>query len=184
MLLIGYADITDLTDFSLDKISCCLRSKYIESIVDEKRKRQCYYAWLLLSKMLLQLNININSLDFNVKEGKWYCINSNIFFNISHSNNIVAVSLSDETDNAVDVQVCRESILKTAKKYCKNQLKKIENMSDILACTQAWTLFELGYKGNFENKVSFETKDKLQNSYILSFSYKNKIDYSVKNYTL
>ncbi len=67
----------------------------IESINNEKVKAQKFYAWKLLEFAILNsFGYLMDELKFTKSEnGKWLC--DKFYFSISHSDNLVAVSLSN-----------------------------------------------------------------------------------------
>ena len=183
MLYIGYVDILNNSDnLIIDEDFSLLREKYINSINDFKRKKQSYYAWKLLAKMLKDIGFNIRNYDIiMLKNGKWVCSGNHFYFNLSHSKNIVAVSLSVDSNNAIDVEFVQE---RNYRIIYKNQRNISLDMSDIINSTELCTIKELEYKGNFQYKKSSLIQDELGNDYVLSFSYELNKNFNIKKYTL
>ncbi len=78
------------------------RYEEILACQNEKVKSQKYWAWKLLEKALKeQYNVSINDLSFKKVYTKW--ITENFYFSISHSNNILALSLGKK-ENGIDIE--------------------------------------------------------------------------------
>ena len=174
MLIIGYADVSSLniSNFNYEDF-CKQRIEYLSTITDPKRKKQSFFVWRLLLNVIGEFGLDPSKLIFNkTSSGKWVC-DRGLFFCLSHSDDIVAVSVSDDLLNSIDVQVCKPSIIATVKKINKNNAINSKFMSDIIDATKHWTLFELKTKGLFECVDSFVIKDLNGLDYVLSYTFKN-----------
>ena len=173
MMKLYWSDILDL-NFPSNNVDCLSleRIKYLESIKNEKRKKQSYFVWKLLEYVL---GINNISCEFLVNEnGKWQAKNNEIYFSLSHSENIVAVVIDDNIVG-VDIEKVDEKINKIKKKILTNI------PTDVSTCelTRLWTENESRYKSckDFYTN-SWIILDKLSNKYVLTVSsnYKSCCD--------
>lgn len=130
---ISLAEVSNLDLSSFPKE----RLQYVESISDPLRKKQSILVWKLL-QYVFKLNGYIN-LDFCQKNDKWVAYDSKISFSLSHSFNVVAVSICDNCSVGVDVERCDEKILKLSKKLSTND-------SNVDTLTRIWTEKESVYK--------------------------------------
>ena len=84
------------------KIHCKSRQIEIDSCTNQKVKLQKFYAWSLLEFGAKELGFEPKLINFSKnKNGKWSC--NQFYFSISHSNNIVAVAISDKPIG-IDIQ--------------------------------------------------------------------------------
>jgi phosphopantetheinyl transferase len=160
----------DVTDFDVNQDALHVanqeRTNYIKSITNKNRKLQSYFVWRLLE---FALNCEGITCDFSVDEkGKWFATNNEIFFSLSHSKNIVAVSISN-SEVGVDVENINDKILNVKRKFVNKDRKITCEELTIL-----WTEKESKYKSN----QSFRTKtyiitDKNGNKYALSVAAEN-----------
>lgn len=164
MIKILYSDISDYR-FKIEdlNINCNERKVYIESIKDEKRKIQSLLVWRLLEfsiKKFFEKNFS-----FVNEYGKWKVVDGNFNFSITHSNNIVAVCISDAMPVGVDVEMLSEKILKVKTLFDEN--KCFNDEVDYL--TLKWTEKESAFKCTEKGKTfSSHIFDKLNNKYYLS----------------
>jgi phosphopantetheinyl transferase len=134
---------------AFSNLNCLERVKYVNSINDDKRKIQSYYAWKLLEYVVS----DYQGLQFKLNaDGKWIEITNLIKFSISHSENVVAVAISDE-DIGVDVERCNEKTLIIKRRF---NLEEEKDLSLVQNLTLSWTKEESKYKcgvdGRFESK--------------------------------
>ena len=73
----------------------------------EAGKAASYSAWWLLYRTLKESRLPIGSVAFT-DTGKPFFISNSVFFSLSHSKELCAVSVSDRTVG-VDVELCRKS---------------------------------------------------------------------------
>ena len=70
------------------------RQEQIDNIKNSLKKQQSYSAWKLLEYAInTTFNYNFKDLVFTLNNGKWSC--DKCYFSISHSNNFVAVAVSN-----------------------------------------------------------------------------------------
>jgi 4'-phosphopantetheinyl transferase len=163
MLKVYYSDISNcVLDDNLIATLPKERREYVCSINDVNRRKQSLFVWKLLETALKDNDIEASSFT-REKSGEWVSCNSEIKFSLSHSNNIVAVSISD-ANVGVDVERCSEKLLKVKGKLLDN---KLENCSvDLLA--KLWTEKESKYKAKIDGIMSNITIFEGTNKYILS----------------
>lgn len=111
-----------------------------------EKKIISHLAWQLLYDELLNMKINVNELRVeNDSFGRPYFKDSNIYFNISHSNNLIVVGIGNKTFG-LDIEFCkkRNNYLQLLKRIglviVDNQ--KIDNYSFY----SLWTKYEACYK--------------------------------------
>lgn len=91
MLSVFYAIIPD---GKIEKTGNILRDEEICSALNEKVKRQKFFAWKLLQKGLNKLGFNPLDIEFfKSGNGKW--TSNKVNFSISHSEKAVVVAISD-----------------------------------------------------------------------------------------
>ena len=166
MLKIVYGDISfcktdsDLSqsynDFSLE------RAAYVKSIKDDKKRQQSFYVWKLLVKILKE-NFD-KDFEIGVIDGKWYDISGSVNFSLSHSNNIVAVAVSDEVELSIDVEMISDKILQL-----KNNCKYKHIQPNKRSLTTEWTKNECKIKSvNVNEFYHFYIDDEMKNEYVLT----------------
>ena len=146
------------------------RIDYINSITDNRRKNQSYYVWKLLLFALQDLGIT-NKLQFSCKNGKWFIVNSKIHFSLSHSDNIVAVVVSDKSVG-IDVEKVLPKSLKLQKRYQKidKEFDSLDLHEKMLFLTKKWTEEECSFKNpsTFNKVYSTIIKDSIGTEFVLS----------------
>lgn len=146
----------NFNNFSLE------RKAYVKSISNKKRFLQSYYVWELLLKALEELKVNFLD-SFIVNNGKWELKNNGAFFSLAHSKNVVAVSVSTDVNNGVDVQIIDDKIFRI-----KDRLGTDEDLSkeDL---TKKWTEREVKIKNPNSKYFTHEIiTDDASNKYVLS----------------
>ena len=153
MVKVYFTDISNF-DFNTNELPLIYdkqRITYIESINDAKRKKQSFFVWLLL-EYVLRADFNVFKPKFSFVDEKWFLKNSNVKFSITHSENIVAISISDNVQAVgVDVEIVSDKILKLQKLF--NNLNGNVDIKDFL--TIKWTEKESKFKS--QNKNNFST---------------------------
>lgn len=134
MIKLAYCDVSDLdVSESYPHLSEDRKGK-VDNFRFVKDKRLSAGAYLLLKKLLNELNIT-DPIFRTGKYGKAYIVNyKNIYFNLSHSGRFVACAISD-AEVGVDVEYNDSTIdLNIAKHYFFNteyeSIMKSENPSD------------------------------------------------------
>ena len=185
MLSVFYAI---LPDAKIEKTGNIERNTEICSTLNEKVKKQKYFVWQLLLKGLETLNYNLQEIKFFKSEnGRW---SSNaVDFSLSHSENIVAVAISN-MPVGVDVEKFKELNLKLANKILTesemqeflNLEKNEQNVYLIKKWTQKESIFKKSkqtvcrYKQLTENSENLTTtKLELENeTYFISVCHQSK----------
>ena len=136
-------------------------------------------GWYLVEKYLKKdFNINIDEYDIKENEYRKPYIDTDVFFNISHSKNIVSVIISDK-DCGIDIECVRE--LKN-KEALAGRLLLDCNLSDE-EFIKNWTIREAYYKMvgsgidfkklkmplNANDFTTIKLIDSLNNKYLLSY---------------
>ena len=109
------------------------------------------------------------NLDFEIelKNKKPYLKNNPLFFNISHSNSLVALVFC-EFEVGLDVEFMKEKNYSALLKYLKYQPSKNVSKEEFY---QLWTVFEAEYKSKIKEEISsFVFED-----YMVSISYPNSL---------
>ncbi len=163
MVKIIFTDISDYKLNSVDLSSVCENRRfYIESINDEKRKIQSLLVWKLLEYSVKKY-FCLNSFSSTLNNNKWLDSDNKIKFSLTHSNNIVAVAISDSFDVGVDVEMFSERILKLKSYFNENLDDNVELLT--LKWTEKESLYKANIKGTFSSKV---IEDKYGNGYYLT----------------
>lgn len=158
-------DIFDYSHFQKERV------EYIESITDSNRKKQSYYVWKLLLKILSD---NFSGRKFSIvkKNDRWVEKNNAIYFSLSHSKNLVAVSVSNNCDTGIDVELVSDRILKLSKKSIFDKTDY-----DSVAFTKKWTVEECKKKtskpDNFFSEIVF---DDCSDKYVITVCGNEKLE--------
>lgn len=177
MLKVYYSDISNcVLDDNLILTLPHERKVYVSSINDKCRKKQSLFVWKLFEKALELNQIKIDKFNL-LDSGEWVCLNSKIKFSLSHSKNIVAVSISD-FNVGIDVEECSRKLLKVKNKFLLSDNNE-ELSLDLLA--KLWTEKECKYKAKFDGIMSnIMLTDLEENRYILSVCGCERIDNIIK----
>ena len=128
MIKVVYVNVNDLDLNKSYKLLSQYRKDKVDKFRFDKDKKLSCGAYLLLKKLLIERNIT--DPIFKIKKyGKAYIVNhENIYFNLSHSNKIVACAISD-MEVGIDVEYNDPTIdLNIAKHYFYNsEYKNIIN---------------------------------------------------------
>ena len=151
--------IEKIPDKITGQISCKLRLVEIESCKSEKVKRQKTFAWLLLENCAKKLGFQPENIEFSKTcNGKWNC--DKFSFSISHSENYVAVAISDcpiGIDLQKDVEINSDSlakkILQSSELVEFNSLLETQKHDFVL---EKWTQKESIYKMEDVKYFKFE----------------------------
>lgn len=136
-------NINNLSDLNVE-ISSQRKTKVEHfSFIDDKKR--CILAEVLLKKGLKYFNIYDYELIYN-ENNKPYIKDSNIYFNISHSGDYVAIIMSD-VEVGIDIQKIKELKLNIAKRFFhENEYQRIIDEKDVNKQTELfyiyWTMKE------------------------------------------
>lgn len=124
--------------------------KAILELSDETAKMQSIISYFLLLRILKENKIKIENTDFTYENnGKPYFTNSKIKFNISHSENTIAVAISN-SEIGIDVEKIRKinpNLIKWVYSE-KEQKKYFDKILDINFFYKTWTIKESYAKFN------------------------------------
>lgn len=138
--------------FNIDKDICCLeRKKELETIKNDEVKKQKFYVWKLLETALEKyLNYDLQDIKFtHLPNGKWIC--NKCHFSLSHSDNVVAVAISDKPVG-VDIQLQKEiENINLFKKHLlnENEMKRVPNNYLLEAFAMKEAMFKESNEVNF-----------------------------------
>ena len=178
MVKVFYSFISEF-DFDKNLIGSIdsVRAEYLSKITDIKRLAQSFYVWVLLEKSLKDF-FGIFKNEFFVKNNKWSLKSIKPYFSISHSANLIAISISNEYESGIDCQICTEKILRLKEKLNVED-QNVENL------TLEWTKKESFYKFNGEKFVSKTVFDNLDNTFILTVcSNADKVEFEQIDFDL
>ena len=120
MLKVFFSDISGAAGVENAEILCRVRKEYTDGIKEPYRKRQSVLVWKLLEYVFYRY-FSIKDVVFSLdKSGKWTSDQTDLFFSLSHSGNIVAVAVSDSERTGVDVEKVSEKIFKLVNKLLIN----------------------------------------------------------------
>lgn len=180
MLEFEYCDISDMQYNGESILSAHFLNRFYE-YKNEKDKLRVFVSYQILKKMLAEKNIELDKLRIVTENNKpeFDFEDVGLYFNISHSGNIVAVALCD-CPVGIDVQIEKTPNIKLCERYFgkieTNKILKSKNAN--LAYAKHWADYESLIKliNNEEelknpklklNKVSKTLKDKQKNNYAL-----------------
>ena len=100
--------IAFIPDKPVEKVYPPERQEYIQSTSNEVLRNQRYFVWKLLEYALKNsFGFDFKEMKFNLnKQGRWEC--DKCYFSLSHSNNVVAVAVSD-SPVGVDIEFMERS---------------------------------------------------------------------------
>lgn len=124
--------------------------EYVDKTKNEKAKRERIYAYSTLLLSLKKLFSIDNPIILKNENGKPYILGSKVYFNISHSDGVAVVAISDEGEVGIDVQspVCEEK----EKRLCTRFLNNIEIKNDCFSIS--YFLCENGELRKFTPELS------------------------------
>lgn len=183
MRKIYYTDISNinLSDLNLDIISKRKLNK-TKLILNELKKIQTLSAYLLLRYAFKKLGIDLNNYEITNLNGKPIIKDLDYHFNITHSKNIVAVIISNETVGIDCEYIDLNKDLAKVSKYALSKEEYLEFLNTLDKYSyfyKKWVIKEayfkmmgIGLSKKFKDITLashvFEIKDSLNNSYYLS----------------
>ncbi len=155
----------DISNFKIDNNDIenfpTFRKEYLFSITDENRKKQSFFVWKLLD-FAFKHNLPDDNYEFVNENGKISIKNNKFYLSLSHSRNMVAVSISNNAVG-VDVQIVENKILKIKEKITNNLTADVEYLTRLWVNKES--LYKAGVEGGFFNNIIF---DNYGNKYVLS----------------
>lgn len=148
------------------------RKNYINRLKGN-RKIISYLSWLFLKEIVLkEYNLNVDELNLSYNEYNKPLFKE-FFFNISHSNNVIAIGISNK-EIGVDVQLVSDSINFLLKEV-KKDLNKYELTKLFSASEAYYKKIGTGLNRSFLKENVFIEKQELikfnSDEYILSISH-------------
>ena len=120
MLKVFFSDISGAATVGNSEVLCHVRKEYTDGIKEPFRKRQSVLVWKLLEYVFYRY-FSLKDVVFSSdKSGNWTSDQTDLFFSISHSGNIVAVAVSDSERTGVDVEKVSEKIFTLVNKLLTN----------------------------------------------------------------
>ena len=106
-----------------EPLSCLQRQAEIDSVSNERVKREKYYVWRLLEYAIKNsLGVDASRLNFaKCENGKWTC--EQVEFSLSHSGELLAVAVS-QNKVGVDVERIRVKRREGMVEYCLTESEK------------------------------------------------------------
>lgn len=157
----------NISNFSFND-QTAIKSEYFLTRISEYKttadKKRVFVSYLLLKETLTSLNIELDNLKISTKtNGKPFFADENLknklFFNLSHSKNLVVVAISD-SEIGIDVQVLTDFNVKICNKFfnLKQQKKLTKKKNKNLLFSKYWAVYES------ELKLFGSRKDLLANT--------------------
>lgn len=145
-------DINDIKQF-YNKIPKIKKDKIDKYKINDAKSRSIV-GEMLLEELLSKKGISYNSIDYFINDdGKPYLKNSDLFFNISHSDQYVITSIS-EKEIGIDIEKVRKVPLNTINHFATENERKYILSSNIdieKRLFQIYTLKEAYFKMKGEN---------------------------------
>ena len=155
-----------LKDFIINNSTKIILWKIIPGELDDKhiskeeigllkiRKEKKSKEYFLAARKLLKNEDSELAIEYDSK-GKPY-LNKEKGISISHSNEIVAIGISNEIDFGIDIQYKTNKIFKIKNKFLsKNESKFLDKTDDIEHLIKLWSAKESIYKAIGKEGVSF-----------------------------
>ena len=118
------------------------------------RKHKNSKEYFLAVRKLLENEDPELTIDYDLK-GKPF-LNKQKGISISHSNEIVAIGISNEIDFGIDIQFKTDKVFKIKSKFLsKNESKFFEKKNDLESLIKVWSAKESIYKALGKEGVSF-----------------------------
>lgn len=137
-----------LIDFEHIKIDNAFFLSQYHKVSNNKLKNQIFASYLLLKNMLKKQKIDLDKCEISAnKFGKPYFTTLNLFFNISHSNNLCACAISS-TPIGIDIQAYSKPNRKIQQRYFNKTSKRrmFFSLNKTRSFTKGWTTYESNLK--------------------------------------
>lgn len=167
-------------DFQSQEISNEFFLSQFNLPVHEKLKKQTKASYVLLKAMLKDFGIDLDSQKIQTNQyGKPYFVNIPVFFNISHSENLCLVSLSNKPIGC-DIQIFSSPNQKIINRYFDRKSKQRMRfcLNKTKAFTKGWTTHEstlklfsnLRFKNGKVKTDFFQVCDSKKQKYVIAIS--------------
>ena len=150
----------------------------------KKRKAKNSREYFLAARKLLNNEDSDLTIDYDLK-GKPF-LNKQKGISISHSNEIVAIGISNEIDFGIDVQFKTDKVFKIQNKFLSEKESKfLGKKNDLESLIKVWSAKESNFKAlgkegvSFSNDIEIETineKDFFRAGYYRKGNFKIKFD--------
>ena len=132
------------------------KKEKINNMIDNNSKKRSIVAEIMLSKLLKEINLDYNKIEFIINNnGKPFIKDSNIFVNISHSNNNVAVAISNK-EIGIDIEDKNNKNIK---------YKKINNLEELCKKEAYTKMLGESLLNTIDKKVYLDFINKSNNNY-------------------
>ena len=127
-----------------EELIAFLRSKKVDltelsSIKNSKRRME----WLSIRKIICEVN-PLNDIIYS-KDGKPFFNHSSFHLSISHSMEMIAISINQLYNTGIDIQMINPKVKRIQNKFLnKNEIIKLENSTTLLTCY--WCIKEALFK--------------------------------------
>lgn len=139
----------------------------------DKARRESLMGYLLLTYAISKYYGKLTVVDLDYSNNKPFIINSNLKFNLSHSNNVVALALSDEYNIGIDIERIRPLDMRLARRIANDiELIDIKSGFDLISL---WTKKEAFVKLNGGSIFSNIKELKLDSASYEQIEYKDYI---------
>ena len=127
--------------------------EYIDKTKSEKTKCERIVAYTTLHLSLQKMFSIDNPKILKNENGKPYILDSGVYFNISHSDGVTVVAISDEGDIGTDVQspVCEEKEKRLEKRFLVNIKTKNDSFAISYLLCENGELKEINLKPSTKN---------------------------------
>lgn len=140
---------------------------------NDKARRESLMGYLLLTYAVSKYYGKLTILDLDYSNNKPFIINSNLKFNLSHSNNTVALAISDEYNIGIDIERIRPLDMRLARRIANDiEIKNIDSGKDLISL---WTKKEAFVKLNGDSIFSNIKELKLDSKSYEQIEYKDYI---------
>ena len=128
-------------------------SKHDKDLLKTRKDKNSKEYFLAVRKLLENEDPEL-TIDYNTK-GKPF-LNKQKGISISHSNEILAICISNENDFGIDIQYKTDKIFKIKNKFLsKNETKFLDKKDDIESLIKLWSAKESIFKALGKEGVSF-----------------------------
>ena len=156
-------------------------NEYDKNLIKIRKGKNSKEYFLAVRKLLKNEDPELN-IDYDSK-GKPF-LNKQKGISISHSNEMVAIGISNETDFGIDIQYKTDKIFKVKSKFLsKNEIKFLDKTDDIEHLIKLWSAKESIYKAIGKEGVSFSNHleiDIINNKDLFRAGYYRKDNIKIK----
>ena len=175
-----YAFIDCERNLSLE-IKSEIRQNYINTITNKKRRNQSIAVWALLESVVRLLY----SCDFEYvcDKGVFSVLGGKFTFSLTHSNNLVAIIISENEPVGVDAELVSDKILKLSSKKDTQNLSETALYQEKKELTKLWTKKESFFKAKNALKGQYRFIKDNQDEYCLYASSNSHVEFIKFNFS-